>query len=147
MIRRTGNLLNPPGYPMSSYLISPIEINSSNNENANIFRLIFLFSILFPWANSRFSVCSLCWLKRKLTGFARTEGDKIFDPPNSSVCRSISLVLHLQFPIRSFNHQSCVCNLALREIWEIYARLLSRAGFLKERMRKTELGIIIANIR
>ena len=34
-----------------------------------------------------------------------------------------------------------------REIREIDAQLVSRAGFLKERMIKTELGLEIANIR
>ena len=34
-----------------------------------------------------------------------------------------------------------------REIREIDAQLVSRAGFFKERMRKTELGLKIANIR
>ena len=43
-------------YPMSSYLICSVEINSSDNENVHNFRLSFLFSILFPLAKSRFSV-------------------------------------------------------------------------------------------
>ena len=34
-----------------------------------------------------------------------------------------------------------------REIREIDAQLVSKAGFLKDRMRKTELGLEIANIR
>ena len=34
-----------------------------------------------------------------------------------------------------------------REIREIDAQLVSRAGFLKERIRKTELRLKIANIR
>ena len=34
-----------------------------------------------------------------------------------------------------------------RQITEIDAQLISRAGFLKERMRKIELGLKIANIR
>ena len=34
-----------------------------------------------------------------------------------------------------------------REIREIDAQLVSRAGFFKERMRKTKLGLKIANIR
>ena len=33
------------------------------------------------------------------------------------------------------------------EIREIDAQLVSRAGFLKDRIRKTELGLEIANIR
>ena len=34
-----------------------------------------------------------------------------------------------------------------RQITEIEAQLISRAGFLKVRMRKTELGIKIENVR
>ena len=34
-----------------------------------------------------------------------------------------------------------------RQITEIDAQLVSRAGFLKERMRKTELGLKTANVR
>ena len=34
-----------------------------------------------------------------------------------------------------------------RKITEIDAQLVSKAGFLKERMRKTELGLKMTNIR
>ena len=43
-------------YPMSSYVICSVEINSSENENVHNSRLSFLFSILFPLAKSRFCV-------------------------------------------------------------------------------------------
>ena len=34
-----------------------------------------------------------------------------------------------------------------RQVTEIDAQLVPRAGFLKERMRKTELGLKTANVR
>ena len=88
---------------LNGRLVLSLRDNKSfDNENDRSFRLCFLF-IIFPLANSRSFVWCPCWWKCKLTDFARTEWDKIFDRPDYSVCRSSRFVLHFHFPICSFN--------------------------------------------
>ena len=77
------------------------ELNSLYNNNAHIFRLSFLFSILFALTNSCFFLCAVHAGEKANELTLPEQGDKIFHSSDykAYVFRSISFVLHRHFSI------------------------------------------------